>query len=75
MVAQALPSDAPMSWRDKAELSDLFSVYLGKTHDSTKQGILREALGITSAEAEALQDLVTAGDFHLERGQKEEAFF
>ena len=72
---QALSSDKPVDWRDKAELKDLYSVYIGRAHDATNQGVLREVLGISASEAESLQDLVTAGDFHLERGQKEEAFF
>ena len=72
---QALPSEKPIDWRDTAELRDLYSVYLGRNTDSSSQALLREVLGISAAEAESLQDLVTAGEFHLERGQKEEAFF
>ena len=72
---QALPADKALDWRDKAEVKDLYSVYIGRMQDSEKQALLREALGISTSDAEALQDLVSAGQFHLEPSRKEEAFF
>ena len=74
-VVQAVPSDQPLTWRDKAELKDLYSVYVGRQPDTLKQSELRELLGISEAEADSLQNLVSQGQFHLEQAQKEEAFF
>lgn len=72
---QALPSDQPLAWRDKAELKDLYSVYVGREADPVKLGTLRKLLDISDADAEGLQSLVSTGDFHLDQSKKEEAFF
>ena len=73
---QAIPSEQAMTWRDSAEVRELYSVYVGRESDSVKQGMLQQLLGISASEAESLKDLVGAGEFHLEQGsRKEEAFF
>ena len=74
-AVQAVPTDKPMTWRDTAELRDLYSVYLGRDHDPINLAMLGQLLGISATEAESLQDLVSSGEFHLEPRQKEEAFF
>ena len=72
---QALPSEQPIKWRDTAELKDLFSVYVGRPTEDAKQTQLQQILGISDADAISLRDVVTTGEFHLEQGRKEEAFF
>ena len=40
---QALPAEQPVEWRDRAELQDLFSVYIGRNKDSGKAAVLQTA--------------------------------
>ena len=50
-------------------------MYIGRGTEDKKQTELQHILGITDAEAGNLRDVVTTGEFHLEQGRKEEAFF
>lgn len=75
VLMQALPSDKALEWRDQAELKDLYCVYIGEVSDTTKQAYLRDALNISNDTAQSLQDLVDAGQFHLKKKEKADAFF
>ena len=66
IMLQALPSDAKETWTPREELMDLFSIYLGKVQDSSKQSELANILDISEKESESLRDLVDAGDFKLQ---------
>jgi hypothetical protein len=74
-LAQALPSDKQAEWREREEVQDLYSVYVGRQQDEGKRSALRQILGISEAEGESLEQLVQSGLFKLEQDVEEEAFF
>ncbi|KAK9839292.1 hypothetical protein WJX81_005958 [Elliptochloris bilobata] len=72
---KALPSERPVQWDAKEELSDLFSVYVGREHSHEKQAAMQHLLGLPDSDANALKDLVASGSFKLEQDAEEEASF
>ena len=72
---QALPAGKAAEWREKEEVQDLYSVYAGRQQDAEKKGALQRILGISGAEAQSLEELVSGGQFKLEQEVEEEAFF
>ena len=75
LCLQALPAGKPAEWREKEEVQDLYSVYAGRQQDAEKKGALQKILGISEAEAQSLEQLVSSGQFKLEQEVEEEAFF
>ena len=73
--AQAMPSDKPAEWREKEELQDLFSVYVGRESDADKAASVAAMLGIADQEASSLKELVTSGQFKLEQEVEDDRFF
>ena len=50
-------------------------MYAGRQQDAEKKGALQKILGISEAEAQSLEELVSDGQFKLEQEVEEEAFF
>ncbi|KAK9915263.1 hypothetical protein WJX75_006851 [Coccomyxa subellipsoidea] len=72
---KAMPSDKPAEWREKEELQDLFSVYVGRESDADKAASVAAMLGIAEQEASSLKELVTSGQFKLEQEVEDDRFF
>ena len=72
---QAMPSDKPAEWREKEELQDLYSVYVGRESDADKAASVAAMLGISDSEAASLKDLVASGQFKLEQEVEDDRFF
>ena len=53
----------------------MYSVYAGRQQDAEKKSALQKILGISEAEAQSLEELVSSGQFKLEQEVEEEAFF
>ena len=75
IAVQALPSDEAVSWREKEELQDLFSVYVGRDKDAAKQSVVQKLFALQDKEADSLRDLVEAGEFKLEAEDDDSSFF
>ncbi|CAL8468289.1 g7829 [Coccomyxa elongata] len=72
---KAMPSDKPAEWREKEELQDLYSVYVGRESDADKAASVASMLGISDSEAASLKDLVASGEFKLEQEVEDDRFF
>lgn len=70
-----MPSDKPAEWREKEELQDLYSVYVGRESDAHKAASVAAMLGISDSEAASLKDLVASGEFKLEQEVEDDRFF
>ena len=75
LYLQALPSDQPAQWNEREELQDLYSVYVAKQHDDSKQAELQQLFGLSDKEANSLREVVESGQFKIEEEEKEESFF
>jgi hypothetical protein len=73
--SKALPSDQPAQWSEREELQDLYSVYVAKQHDDSKQEDLQKLFGLSDKEASSLREVVESGQFKIEEEEKEESFF
>ena len=74
-VLQALPSDEGVQWREKEELQDLYSVYVGRDKDAAKQGVVQKLFSLSDQEAQSLKGLVESGEFKLEAEDDDSSFF
>ena len=63
---QALPSEDAVTWREQEELQDLYSVYIGKDHDTAKQQVLQKLFKLSDKDAQSLRSVVESGQFRTE---------
>ena len=74
-LGQALPSDKPEDWQPREEVLDLWSLYITKATDRTRQEELAKILDIPPEEAQSLRKHVDSGDFKLEQDESEADIF
>ena len=72
---QALPSEDSVHWKEQEELQDLYSVYIGKDHDSAKQQVLQKLFGLSDKDAQSLRSVVEAGQFRTDAEDDDSNFF
>ena len=72
---QALPSDEAVQWREQEELQDLYSVYVGREKDASKQAVVQKLFSLSDKDAQSLKEVVEAGDFKLEAEDDDTNFF
>lgn len=72
---QALPSDEAVQWREKEELQDLYSVYVGRDKDTAKQSVVQKLFALSDKDAKSLKEVVDAGQFKLEAEDDDSNFF
>jgi len=72
---QALPSDEAVQWREKEELQDLYSVYVGRDKDTAKQSVVQKLFALSDKDAKSLKEVVDAGQFKLEAEDDDSSFF
>ena len=66
MHVQALPSEDGVQWREQEELQDLFSVYVGRDKDATKQAVVQKLFSLSDKDAHSLKEVVSSGQFKLD---------
>ena len=74
-MPQALPSDEAVQWREKEELQDLYSVYVGRDKDDAKQAVVQKLFSLSDKDAQSLREVVKAGEFKLEVEDDDSSFF
>lgn len=74
-MLQALPSDEAVQWREKEELQDLYSVYVGRDKDTAKQAVVQKLFSLSDKDAQSLREVVEAGEFKLEAEDDDTSFF
>lgn len=72
---QALPSDEAVQWREKEELQDLYSVFVGRDKDAAKQAVVQKLFALSDKDAQSLREVVEAGEFKLEAEDDDTSFF
>lgn len=72
---QALPSDQAVDWKEKEELQDLYSVYIGKDQDSAKQQVLQKLFNLSDKDAQSLKEVVESGQFRVDADDDDSSFF
>ncbi len=75
VLPQALPSDEAVQWREQEELQDLYSVYVGREKDASKQAVVQKLFSLSDKDAQSLKEVVEAGDFKLEAEDDDTNFF
>lgn len=75
-LERAVPTSATVTWNDKSELQDLYSIYSARESDPDKQAAIAHMFSLSEDEAANLRDIVAEGNFKLEEeAQETNSFF